>query len=524
MGEQFEFEDDLTELVSRITNHTEPHQSVLVDIFCSLGVDASYPAIRNLVDVLEAHAHTALETNFPPTKIWSTWLRTLQFAKESLKQLNWKYAAKTARSGNPLGGKFSPYYLTAALMQDPFSGSSEQYRGLTLLLLAVIIQENNIKIKDLKVLANEIRLAGDSKPGRGEILCKLPPYRGKAANLWGKLLSKKIDELSNQKVLENTQKKFISALKILSGYTLNTELNHTGENLIRPSHDDYIEIIDFIDDPQPVLGTLFVANIEELVPSDEPPDKRVIFSEKSDPSYTEPISDAGAEVDAKKSRYWLMRQQSRTPVDGVLLNIIEKRVFYDYLEDSICNGTTESNSAFVLALMYATGLSYEEIHNECIGQDEIFSIHGTYKRRVLRPIDAYKPLGEAKSLIAPLLDVVELPLPNIIRQWFKARFYDEAGQYLISDILGITLVELRSQLQRSLSVLRDKGKYRITQSRIKSGLAVELDVTTKNPLIRHIIAGRKNEDHPVLAYYQALTSEQIINAYIDVIKKMFLGN
>ncbi|HHI93154.1 MAG TPA: hypothetical protein ENK04_06495 [Gammaproteobacteria bacterium] len=104
MGGVLEASAALAQLAARITDHEEPHQTVLLEIFSALKINTSYPAIPKLFGVLEYSVQAAINSDLPPRQTWDAWLPTLEYTNKRLSQLNWPRSAQTRRHGNVLGG------------------------------------------------------------------------------------------------------------------------------------------------------------------------------------------------------------------------------------------------------------------------------------------------------------------------------------------------------------------------------------------------------------------------------------
>ncbi len=500
--------------------------AVLKEIEVAFGLDAAFPARRNLVEKL-IELLAALEPN-QKQESWMAALEEARRAGENQKErFGWFLNAATKRGGNPLGGSFASYPLPAFVLQPkPHSLSTAQYLGLNTLLLTALLVRPNGKFESI---ADACRRAVSPKglgSGAHALINKLPNSSGSSflsgietflsdfaaagenehhaqlikaiSSLWEICktgASKEAEQAQTEPLSEAGQNRWFrrqTTGTIEEGKQVGSHVTHVVES----------DKTDSSAGDEPATVELFVVE-PEAVDEQIPP-----------PSETE------VEVAATETRYWISRHQRLTANDPGRFTSIERRWLASSLSEWMISKDRRTRiGAGIVALMYVTGLGWETIFEAALGSDGQFGAEGCLRRDIRLPVAAYEPPSDIAALFEPRGEKLNLVLPHVVATWMQAHFQSSDGRFL--DCLGVGESEARECLDDVLVRLRHGGRFpRIRMERITTALAIELTLTFRDPSITFLLSSASSHVAPMLSYYVVHQLTQVEDRYHQVAERM----
>ena len=490
-----------------------------------LGLTPAFHASRNLVEKL--NTIVLLDKNFPPNHPIASWVEILPEIGRRGISAGWRRAAPSGRSkGHPLGGSLGQFAVASAFLQPVSPDLNSCFDGvLRLLLLSISAAE----VGGFDSQANAIRLAFEKNTRTTSMLPSFTndeKFRlgiGSALNLQVRGRQNKTDE------------QFVSALRSLLSV-------RTRKSLVRRNPGSPTKIIGSrISQPSPpplrtfrttqdisgqgyggALKTLRVHNPEEE--TGESPIESLIFERDK---FDEKKAEEGRRDDilnvdgrAEESRHWVTRHQKLALIEKARFTEFERIWFVrEVIKYARSENQVQSIPAGLLLLVYCTGRSLEEVLRFRVGPKSEISLEGRYCRILRTPSDGYKPDNALENDIERRASKVYLSLPTELIAWINRHCRD-------SHSIGESIAEGIEQDPKKcvaslLEVIRDGGRYyRIRSEKIPVQLGIELTLAERNPIITHLLAGSDNHAPPMLAYYVALSTQELSDAYRKVLRKM----
>jgi hypothetical protein len=229
-------------------------------------------------------------------------------------------------------------------------------------------------------------------------------------------------------------------------------------------------------------------------------------------------SDSDIQLEAKinESKYWLRRHQNLVPGDWGMFTPIEKSILTDYIKTNILSGDLEKQKIVgLIALTYLTGRSVEDLLSCVVGDGDVFSKDGIYRREVSRPADAWSPNDIQEQYLEPTASEIELQLPNIVIAWMTKNL--GTSKSCLADALELSLAQANEQIRNVLEDVRKNGQfYRIRLERIQSALALETTLMFQDEVVTYQLTSAANHAPPMLSYYVAHDADYLSKCYEHV--------
>ena len=490
-------------------------------IYTLMGIDEELEARLNLIKRLGTLVKLAIDSRIGNDQLWQQWATALEDDEKSLLKDGWLTVQNDSKTNNPINIRASTARIPAALCQG-IIGPLGQYLGLLVLLLNAIADN---KSAHLTHFADEVRLASETKKHRFDLLKTFPSIydteNGYLTKLEIAITKQREKQLS---ILENN---FISAVEKLLEIAKNCQ--KAKPPIVAPPQspspggdNQWVEgsVIHFDPSDRKENGSIYQFPTEFDVYG-EPEQPHWGYVPPPPDGEEEEASDEQQNAEARRSRYWLRNAANRTINDETILSPIEKLVLTKYFHEHLGLHPTSANSstALLIGLMYATGFSLEELLAIEVSDSGIITPNGIYRRQIPQTSEGYTPPDEAQ--IAYIFNTIELPLPNILRNWFFANHSKFTANRSLGEILSLSKEEALRSMKTALKALRNSGRFRIKLPRIEAGLRAELSARIQNPAITYLLACSKDQELPTLIYYQQLSPTALQSAYEEAIKYMF---
>jgi hypothetical protein len=491
------------------------------DIYRIFGVDQLFQPRLNLIQKLNGLVELAQRLNIGNGDIWLQWQTSISGENDRLIQENFALVAPDPATGNPLDIRGTPYKIATAFLQEPTDNFDlqliERYRILLVLLLTTL-SSPPVEPLDFTEIATQIRLSLKSKSKRLTLLLALPlPDKDHASYL--NILKNHITSIKIR-ASSGVEHNFLSATQKL----IDQAIAVTNDTPISPK----------IVSPKPSIKPWNGLSKESFFPDDNTengtirqfPPQTDVDGEPDEPVWIylppddEETSQEEQDAQSRRSRYWLRHAANRSINDEAIFTPIERRVLMSHLHAHLSDTKAPKVSAIALliALSYATGLPFNELMEKEISDQGTFTSDGIY-RRTLPPVIGYSSNDDEHAL--PVFDLIELKLPPIIRQWFIVNQHHLKTPKTLENVLKLDAETVLTGIKKTLDKLRDKGRYRIKLSRVPVGLPAELSARIQNPVITYLLAGRPEQEMPILLYYQQPSPQMLQSAYQQAIQHLF---
>jgi len=460
--------------------------------------------IDRLIELMESCPY--LCQNSEP---WADTLTTLRLMQAHLNRNEILPVGKSAHSSNVMRGKFTNFPIASALLASPEDRVKKQYQGLCVLLIFHLVIKGDSS--GYESIAIKLRQLSDSNPEHISLLLNLPTLDGTLTEFAQNIIAS-LKAISEQ----NTNKRTIEFIDpinrlahkkiLLSGFS-RTPNSHTSRNPRRT-----IKSEDMTDDSLQERGDIEEIQIKH-VDDNEYPTTDFIWSEKTTPVDNAPLPLEAICAGTRTSRFWIRKHHNVTMYDGSHLTGIERRRLMKFINNGLKSDLNEDKCpALIISIAYLTPLTITDVmHTLNTPNQQTITLSGSITRLLPAPEDGFSPPAGASGGLCPTTDHIDLPLYDLIQTCLTN--IDMTGKKSIFQQLGMSTEVAEKHLDTALIKLRSNGQYRITQKRIDSALNIELSLQEKNPVITHMLTSSEKQAAPMLAYYAAISTKKLLDAY-----------
>lgn len=515
MSDSLEEQEKYYGKIVGLVNSDSPNLSCAYEIEEVLLIDEYFAAEKNIVvELIE------LLRRLPVTNKSEAWLATLLEVNEKGEKNHWSLQTVTRSSGNPLGGKLDTYPLAAFILQAAEPSIYEQSIGIKVLFLFCLIHSN--KTHQLDTVSAILRRAISPKSKRIHLIKSFPSFISFKESIKD---FKKL--LSNQKFKAaiKDDKEFSDALKKITDFQLPDRAT-----LKKPFKPAVVELPKLSSGGYELNWTVSASEFFDPVNPNEP--HRVPFAlieisndeEADELRDLDPKSlDEEIELNLNESRYWLNRVEKLVPNDYGRLTKIERLTLVKFIKENLASNCKSGTSAAgLIGLMYVTGSNLEDLWEAKIGPDGDFQENGNYRRFIRLPQNSFRPNSQQQKYFQSVADQVQLDLPEPLKTWLKQRIHDDPNDSAsFEQLLKLNLEEAKSLVYSALGDLRKQSRlFRLRSERLPTALALESTLMFRDPLITHLIAGRKTQSPPMLSYYAVHSIKNLVGYYKQVTRSL----
>lgn len=485
------------------------HSETVGQIEMLLGIDRDFPAALNLVERMLV-VFASIPTRSTLVSVWMEALSSVQEAgNRHQNRLIWTRVDATTRAGNPLGGKFKKYPLPAFLLQEPRSGLEIQALLIQRLFLEVLIQQQSSQ--GILSLAVDLRqLIANSNPW--SIMKELPEDVSEDWAEWHTFIAE----------LPDTDYDTLRRLGSLLG-----RLESAGTS----TPEQPAAVIDQTD--VAVRRSSPGIAIRDAIPSyrllvtepgdrqtAEPPQVVALHVSPEDNEQDGMASEQEIDAAARETRHWISRHQRITPNSYARLTAIERRWLASQLSEYMRSEDVGLRlGAGLVALMYVTGMSLQNLLQASVGPEGTFDVGGVYRRKIRLPDNAYTPAPEDADLFLPREGLLTLQLPETLSHWIGECTQPRAGT--LAEALSVDEASASEHVKNMLDRLRAGGRYRrIRSERIPAALAIELTLRYRDLTVVHYLASGPEQVSPMLSYYVVHSLEELQRRFRQVTEGM----
>jgi integrase len=504
---------------SQDIHRAEQALSLLLEAF---GIGEAYEALVDLVVRLQALSRIVPVSDIPASEedFWKDLSVLYDFL---LTQRNRRCRGGTAYRGNPAGRLFDQSQVaalvTASAEDDKFQLKLD---GLAATISALRIRHccNGFEKKQFDSKSILIRSAFGKPNLYSKVLEHLPDFILGSAHRYYFKLFRKIQALRESEMnFSPKDRKLIRAIDFfINGYPPQRKFLVSELAGLSSVSSVNIALEDFNENDvgKTVLPGEFTRTIEFSDREyDDPIEDRSMYTEAMQGEEYE--DDQNFQFRAKQAKYWLTRTGSLSRVSRTNLNPIEKSVFLKFLSGKIQDpDANKSLRAALLGMVYATGTPVEKVIYGRIGKGGLFTLDGEFRFH-RPPLPIYYRCADKDAEVQP----VYVLLPEILRDWFKANRQQFSGKSSIAQAFSITSKSMLKAIKLDLREVRDHGRFKIKLNRLGSALAAEVTQRFRDPVLTACLVGDFNLNSPVLTYYRAVSSAEIVSVYKQVISTLF---
>jgi hypothetical protein len=494
-------------------DESSQYSETISEIEAAFSIDKSFHAGRNLVE--ELLKLLALLSGSSRQARWILALQEIQNNGQKGKGGGWKKVAKGSRNAaNPLSGHMTNYRVASFILQQAVD---TQYEDIVLALKLLYLE---IVIKDpldhkLFTTATTLRktvinfyFSVDSliEFSADDLVTYFKDFKIKTASSVGFIneLHSIIDFLLAKRSLKEVpsvdEKESTSPAK---------KPSFLGE---RTSHFDTLPAELNVGNANLRVRSFIQAGSPEAAP---PAQINFISLDSAE-------ADSAIQVEVKinESKYWLRRHQNLVAGEWGRFTPTERRTLSDYIETNIVSCDSEKQKvAGLIALIYLTGRSVEDLLGCEVGDGATFSKEGIYIRDVSRPVDAWGPSDMQEQYLESVATTLALQLPIFLAGWILK--YVGTSKMSLAEALNLDLDKAGERVKRVLEEVHQNGQfYRIRLERIQSALALEATLMFQDEVVTYQLTSTVHHAPPMLAYYVAHDAQYISSCYEQITAQM----
>ena len=214
--------------------------------------------------------------------------------------------------------------------------------------------------------------------------------------------------------------------------------------------------------------------------------------------------------------------QNKTTISAGVFSDMELRRVQDYLSTLESVSTHEKlESRLLVGLSLALGKDIRDILSMSCGAKGVINSRGLVSMSIIRPESCFQPTSNDQPFRG-ILEMVQVRLPDPLDS-VVSKYASTLKPMPLSECLRTPAPKLYEAISRDMEELRMNGTYDISYGAIASALSAEIQLRTESPLFVFHLTRKKGEVMPSLGWYQALTDEQIREAYRESASYLFHG-